>query len=56
MPIDKISEASFLAVQKDQELWAKNSLSYNLLGVMPQDMVDFDLDVRVKDAPANARP
>ena len=56
VPIDKISEASFLAMQKDAELWVKNGLSYNLLGVMPPDMVDLDLDVRVKDAPSTRGP
>ena len=56
VPIEKISEAAFLAVQRDSELWAKNSLSYNLLGLMPQDMVDFDLDVRVKDKPSTRGP
>src|SRR4051812_22310684 len=56
IPIEKITDESFLEVQKNAELWAKSGVNYNLLGVMPVDMVDFDLDVRLKDAPATRGP
>jgi len=56
IPVEKITDESFLKVQQNSELWAKQALPYNLLGMLPVDMVDLDLDVRVKDHPATRGP
>ena len=54
VPIDKITDASLLKVKPDD--WALGDLPYNLLGIMPRDMVDFDLDIRVKNDPGSRAP
>ncbi len=54
VPIDKITDAALLKVKPDD--WAVQELPYNLLGIMPRDMVDFDLDIRVKDEPSSRAP
>jgi hypothetical protein len=54
VPIDKITDAALLKVKPDD--WAAQELPYNLLGIMPRDMVDFDLDIRVKDEPSSRAP
>src|SRR5215213_6608380 len=54
VPIDKITDASLMKVKPED--WYVRELPYNLLGIMPRDMVDFDLDIRVKDNPSSRAP
>jgi hypothetical protein len=54
VPIDKITDAALLKVKPGD--WAGQELPYNLLGIMPRDMVDFDLDIRIKDNLSSRAP
>jgi hypothetical protein len=54
VPIDKITDAALLKVKPGD--WAEQGLPYNLLGIMPRDMVDFDLDIRVTGEPSTRAP
>jgi hypothetical protein len=54
VPIDKITDQSLMKVKPDD--WALGDMPYNLLGIMPRDMVDFDLDIRVKSDPGSRAP
>ena len=47
IPITKITNASLMKVKPED--WHATALPYNLLGIMPRDMVDFDLDIRLTD-------
>ena len=54
IPITKITNASLMKVKPED--WHATALPYNLLGIMPRDMVDFDLDIRVTDEPSTRAP
>jgi hypothetical protein len=46
-PVTKITDTVLAKVQPSD--WFHAGASYNLLGIIPRDMVDLDLDIRVKE-------
>src|SRR3954449_10693627 len=54
-PLTKITDTTVAKVQPVD--WFQGpAASYNLLGILPRDMVDLDLDIRVKDQLASRAP
>ena len=45
-PVEKITDVNLAKVSPTD--WLDKTSNYNLLGILPRDMVDLDLDVRIK--------
>src|SRR3954464_9678089 len=54
-PVERITEPALAKVKPDE--WKGSAAAkFNLLGILPRDMVDLDLDVRIKDDLASRAP
>src|SRR3954471_24424886 len=53
-PVERITEPVLAKVKPDG--WKGSAAKFNLLGILPRDMVDLDLDVRIKDDLASRAP